>query len=169
MSVSPENRDLASLSSDEQLARWVEAVQAQAAARHIGRRNRLLTTCDRILDMLKSRTDGTARVLQPLLAHPDPEVRLSAAMKYREVDRDAFLAVASELAKRRDKVGEGARGSLRWDERIKDKPDAPPKCVVPHESCFAGPDRRCRRASRFTRSLGDCARHFPPVSWPRGF
>lgn len=86
--------------------------------------------------MLKSRTDGTARVLQPLLAYPDPEVRLSAAMKYREVDRDASLAVATEVAKRRDKVGEGARGSLRRDERIKDKPDAPPKCVVPHESWF---------------------------------
>lgn len=55
--------------------------------------------------------------MQPLLAHPDARLRLTAAARYKSVDHAAYRAVADELAQRQDEVGRDARASLEWDAR----------------------------------------------------
>jgi uncharacterized protein YwqG len=83
------------------------------------------TKCRRIIDALKARTDGSVRTLEPLLSHADLRLRLSAAIQYREVDHNRYLAIAQELAQRRDQIGEKARSSLQMDEWMRKHPPSP--------------------------------------------
>lgn len=117
--MTADHRDLASLGTDELLEAWVEALQAQHAAEHIGRKNRFARKCSTILDLLTARAEGTARVMQALLAHQDPQVRLSAAVFYKAVDRAAYLSIVATLAQRNGKVGREAQWLLRSENEDK--------------------------------------------------
>src|ERR1700756_3621205 len=103
--------NLAALDAAALLALWVKTQREWDSAEHIGRQNRKATKCRRIIDALKARTDGSVRTLEPLLSHADLRLRLSAAIQYREVDHNRYLAIAQELAQRRDQIGEKARSS----------------------------------------------------------
>ncbi len=117
--------DLATLDAPALLALWVKTQRERDSAEHIGRQNRMATKCRRIVDAIKARTDGTVRALEPLLSHADLRLRLSAAIQYREVDHNRYLAIAQELAQRRDQIGEEARSSLQMDEWIRKHPPSP--------------------------------------------
>jgi uncharacterized protein DUF2019 len=116
---------LLALDAPALLALWVRTQREWDASEHIGRQNRMATKCRRIIDALKTRTDGTVRALEPLLSHPDLRLRLSAAVQYREIDHARYLAIAQELAQRRDQIGEEARSSLHMDEWIRKHPPSP--------------------------------------------
>lgn len=109
------NRDILSLSDGELLELWAQTEKELPAVEHGGRRNRLGRRCRKIIELLKARTDGTTRFLQPLLSHPDLRLRLTAATLYKPVDHAAYRAVTGELARRGDAIGRDARGSLEWD------------------------------------------------------
>jgi len=109
--------DLSSLSNSELLELWVRIEQEWPTVEHGGRKNRLARRGRRIIEVLQARTDGTTRFLQPLLAHPDAKLRLTAAARYKSVDHAAYRTVATELAQRSDEVGHHARASLEWDAR----------------------------------------------------
>ena len=109
--------DFSPLSNDELLELWVRIEQEWPTVEHGGRKNRLARRGRRIIELLKARTDGTTRFLQPLLAHPDAKLRLMVATRYKSVDHTAYHALASELAQRKDAIGRDARASLEWDAR----------------------------------------------------
>lgn len=113
--MSARDADFSSMSNAELLDLWVRTEKEWPAIEHGGRRNRLAKRCIKILDLLKMRTDGTTRFLQPLLSHADPGSRLSAAIGYKRVDHAAYVAVVGELARRKDEIGRKARSSLEWD------------------------------------------------------
>lgn len=109
--------NLSSLSNDGLVELWVRLEQEWPTVEHGGRKNRLVRRGRRIIELLKARTNGTTRFLQPLLTHPDAKLRLTAATWYKSVDHEAYRAVAEELAQRKDEIGRHARSSLEWDAR----------------------------------------------------
>jgi uncharacterized protein YwqG len=113
--VTPGNDDLSPLSNAELLELWVRMEKEWPQVKHGGRKNRLARRGGKIIDLLKARADGTTRFLEPLLSHPDPKLRLTAAAWYKSVDHAAYRAVAGELAQRKDEIGREARASLEWD------------------------------------------------------
>lgn len=119
------DRDFATLDTPELIEALVQNIRTRHAVEHIGRKNRLMMRERRILDALKARTDGTLRVLLPLLDHRDLRVRLSMAIDCKPVDRAASLAVIKALAERRDEIGRDARQSLEWEEFLLKHPPTP--------------------------------------------
>jgi uncharacterized protein YwqG len=117
--------DLPALDVPALLTLWVETTREWHASEHIGRQKRMATKCRRIMDALKERTDGTVRALEPLLRHADLRIRLSAAVHYREINHARYIAIARELAERRDQIGEEARSSLQMDQWIREHPPSP--------------------------------------------
>jgi uncharacterized protein YwqG len=129
--------DLSALGVSELLDLWIKTKKEQGTARHLGRQNRLTGKLWKILDAVKSR-DGTQSALQPLLAHPNLDLRLAAAIRYKDVDRDAFLAIVGDLAKRRDEIGSDARSSLDWDKTLREhRPVAPSPEVAARVAAWA--------------------------------
>jgi hypothetical protein len=110
-----ESDDLSSLSNSELLELWVRTEKEWPNVEHGGRKRRLAKQCVRIIDILKARTDGTTRFLQPLLSHADPSVRLVTALWYKPVDHAAYRAVLAELAQHKDEIGCEAQELLDRD------------------------------------------------------
>jgi uncharacterized protein YwqG len=109
------NRDISSLGNSELLDLWARTEKELPAVEHGGHQNRLARRSRKVIDLLKARTDGTTRFLQPLLSHPDLRLRLTAATLYKSVDHAAYRAATGELAQRQDAIGRAARESLEWD------------------------------------------------------
>jgi uncharacterized protein YwqG len=122
---------LAAYSVAELLDLFVANIREVEACDHTGRKNRLWARRKRILDVIKSATDGTERALLPLLSDPDPMVRLTAAIHLKSVDRDVAVAVIKALADRKDEIGREAQHSLRMEEFFKEHPSIPPPEKVP--------------------------------------
>ena len=112
-------RSLAESSVPELLQIFAANLREIEDSSHVGRANRLHGKHRRILDAIRSATDGTVRALLPLLSDPDPVVRKGAAASYREIDPDAYTNVLKDLATREDAIGRDARHSLEWQETMK--------------------------------------------------
>jgi len=147
--------DLSSLTDAQLVAAYVENVQAYDAIEHVGAANRHFDHRIRIVDELKRRSAGTLQPLRGLLDHTDPNVRLTAAIRFRTVDHAAYERTVRALAKRKDTVGNDARESLRVDahfqevgypELAKDAPHQPLPSRVRWQSEHLPPEPMTRAA-----------------------
>jgi uncharacterized protein YwqG len=129
-------RDLSALSIDELLQEYVRYVHLLEKREHVGRHNRIFSGQQRVLDELKSRADGTLRLLLPLRAHQDPAVQLSASIFCKSLDPDGYREKMETLLKLGGAIANGARDSLHWDEWFKTHPFSPPKPVPFTEEHF---------------------------------
>jgi uncharacterized protein YwqG len=92
---------------------------------HVGRHNRISRGQWRVLEELKSRSDGTLRLLLPLRAHADPVVQLSVSILCKSLDPDGYRERMEALVKRGGAIGKRAQESLNWDEWCEAHPSSP--------------------------------------------
>ena len=118
-------RDLATLSVDALLNEYVRLVKHSEATEHIGHKNRLAKQEQRILSALKSRADGTLRLLLPLRTHPDPAVQLSSTILCKSLDPGTYREVVQRFAKGWGPLREQARNSLFLDKWLRERPHTP--------------------------------------------
>ncbi len=114
---------------DQLRQEYVRHVRLLESTQHVGRKNRISRKQNRVLEGLKSRADGTLRLLLPLRGHADPVVQLSASILCKSLDPDGYRAVMRTLVKRGGAIGKRAQQSLSWDEWLEAHPSAPPKQV----------------------------------------
>ena len=119
-------RDLGAYGVPELLELFVASIREYESIDHTWRKNRLHAKRSRIVEAIKARSDGTLRVLLPLLNDPDPALRLTVAIYYKSVERDAALVVIKELAQRKDAVGREAQHSLEMEKFFEEHPFTPP-------------------------------------------
>jgi uncharacterized protein YwqG len=131
--MTSDTHDLAADSAEELLRKYVEYVQLLAATEHWGREKRYSLQKQRVLDALKSRSDGSLRPLLPLRAHPDPVVQLDAAVMCKPLDADGYHKTMEALIARGGKIAERAQDSLAreaWYEKHPPSPPGPPHPIV---------------------------------------
>jgi len=131
-------RDLSALSVDELLHEYVRYVELVGATRHNGRQKRLSIQKWRIVEMLKSRADGSLRLLLPLCDHPDPLVQLSVTILSQSQDPDSDRKMREALYKRRDEIAEQARDVDFWHRWVEEEVFHPPT-PRPHAPDFVWP------------------------------
>jgi len=112
--------DLATLTSAQLLAAYVENVQQWEALDHIGAQNRLMNRRFSILNELRRRGGDSLQPMRTLLDHEDLNVRHSTAIHFRTIDHAAFERTMRALATRSDEIGEEARQTLRLEAHFQE-------------------------------------------------
>ena len=126
-------RDLSALSVEELQQEYVRYVRLLQDREHVGRQNRLGRGQVRVLDELKSRADGTLRLLLPMRAHADPVVQLSASIICKSLDPDGYRKKMEALVTFGGVIAKRAQESLKWDEWVKAHPSSPPPVSSPSD------------------------------------
>ena len=116
---------LLALSTEELLRKYIDYVQLFERTEHWGRQKRISIQQERVVEALKSRADGTPRLLLPLREHPDPVVQLSATILSKSLDLDGYREIIEALAKDDGPIGKRARGTLADDEWREKHPRTP--------------------------------------------
>ncbi|HLJ20596.1 MAG TPA: DUF1963 domain-containing protein [Stellaceae bacterium] len=126
-------RDLSALSIEELQQEYVRYVRLLEDREHVGRQNRLGRGQLRVLDELKSRADGTLRLLLPMRAHADPVVQLSASSLCKSLDPDGYRKKMEALVTFGGVIAKRAQESLKWDEWVKAHPSSPQPVSSPSD------------------------------------
>ncbi|HKX09997.1 MAG TPA: DUF1963 domain-containing protein [Stellaceae bacterium] len=108
------------MSTDDLLEKFVHYLKLFEGTEHWGRQKRFTVQKDRVLEALKSRADGTPRLLLPLRKHEDPVVRLSATILCKSLDPSGCREIMETLAKDEGPIGQRASYTLAndaWRER----------------------------------------------------
>jgi uncharacterized protein YwqG len=129
--------ELSVLNVEELLDEYVRHTQLLTATQHWGREKRISKQQQRIVEALKSRTDGTTRLLLPLREHPDPFVQHAATILCKSLDPDGYSRIMQTLAKDRGPIGKRAKDSLALDEWYKEHPPTPRQPLPPQPPSFA--------------------------------
>jgi uncharacterized protein YwqG len=112
--------DLSGLCDAEFLQAYINNVQAYEKLEHIGAMNRMMDRRSVIFEELKRRSGGSLQSMRPLLDHPDLNVRHTAAIHFRTIDHDAFLAVMQALIACGGEAEKEAKDSILWDEHFQE-------------------------------------------------
>jgi hypothetical protein len=107
---------LFALSTEELLQKYVDYVQRFEATEHWGREKRLARQRERVVEALKSRADGTARLLLPLRGHLDPVVQVSATILCNSLDPGGCREIMQMLTKKDGPIGQRAKDILENDD-----------------------------------------------------
>jgi uncharacterized protein DUF1963 len=91
--------DLTGLDAEALRRRYVEMVLLHDKTGHVGRQNRIFGWCNDIGKQLVALGDASERELLPLLDHPSPAVRRSAAFDIRPLNRELFVATLEALVR----------------------------------------------------------------------
>jgi hypothetical protein len=89
--------DLTGLDAEALRQRYAEMVLLHDKTGHVGRKNRIFGWCNDIGKQLVALGGSSERELLPLLDHPSPAVRRSAAFDIRPFNRELFIATMEAL------------------------------------------------------------------------
>jgi hypothetical protein len=152
--------DPSKLSDATLIQEYVANVQSWNTDDHVGKLNRIMKRRFRIVDELKTRSDGTLQPLRGLLDHADPKVRHSAAIHFRTIDHAAFERTVRALAERTDEIGNDAKMSLMHDAHFQKfgYPEAQKTQVVPSPTIASKVHWQCDNPPSETMRLAEIKR-----------
>ncbi len=104
--------NLEMMTEAELVAAWLDNLRTYELIEHVGAANRHLDKCRTIADEMKSRCGGQPLFFLPLLRHPDPEVRYTAAQQFRHNDPGLFRSTLVALQAEGGEIGRSATSSL---------------------------------------------------------
>lgn len=100
-------------SDAELIAAWLDNLRTHKSIEHVGAANRHFNNRMKIANELQLRGGGRPTPFLPLLQHPDPEVRYTAAFQFRDSDPDLFRATLMALQAEGGEIGREATSTLQ--------------------------------------------------------
>src|SRR5436853_433083 len=104
--------DLSNQTDAQLITEYVESVRTHDAIDHIGAANRHFTRRLAIAEELGRRNATTHPIVRDLLDHDDPNVRLSAAIDFRQIDREGSQHAFDGLLKYKGQIATHAKEVL---------------------------------------------------------